>query len=174
MNAFISTQKLAKTATGNLEAFQSLADMIFGASERLLALNLNASRDFFSQVTSSMAPVTEADLHDHFAARIAAQGKSIEQTAEYFRNVTELFIQTQHEVSAYSTQQLEEASRTFTEFLEHLPLSAPEGNADFVAAMKAVMSNASATYEKFVQTTRDVAQAGLAAGATAKASKKAA
>lgn len=187
MTAFASVQKLAKAANSNVEAFQSLAEIAFGASERLVALNLDAARNLCAYAAATAVPVFEGDLNEQFASRMGVQGKSLEQIAEYFRSVNDLAIQTQGDVAAFGTQQLTEMSRNFSEFLDSIAKSAPAGSSDFVAAMKTAMSNANAAYESFVKTTRDVAETNLAAAnsalqpmlaasaaATTKASKKAA
>ncbi|NMG75145.1 phasin family protein [Aromatoleum diolicum] len=186
MNAFASVQKLAKAANSNAEAFQSLADIVFGASERLLALNLDAARNLCAYASANAVPVFEGDLQEQFASRMSAQGKSLEQAAEYFRSVNDLAIQTQGDIAAFGTQQLTQMSHGVSEFLDNVAKTAPAGSSDFVAAMKTAMSNASAAYENFVKTTRDVTETNLAAAnsalqpmlaataATTKASKKAA
>jgi len=167
MNAFASVQKLAKAANSNVEAFQSLADIVFGASERLIALNLDAARNLCAYASATAVPVFEGDLHEQLASRMGVQSKSLEQAAEYFRSVNDLTIQTQGDIAAFGTQQLGEMSRGFSEFLDNVAKSAPAGSSDFVAAMKTAMSNANAAYESFVKTTRDVAETNLAAANSA-------
>lgn len=167
MNNMVNTQKLAKAANGNIEAFQSLADTILNATERLLALNIDAARNACAFVSVAAAPVAEGDLREQFSSRLAAQNKSLEQAADYFRNVNELFIQTQGEITAFGTRQFDEASRSLGEFVEHFAHTAPAGTNDFVNAVKTAMSNASAAYESFVKTSRDVAETNLAAASNA-------
>lgn len=186
MNAFASVQKLAKAANSNVEAFQSLAEIAFGASERLIALNLDAARNLCAYAAATAVPVLEGDLHEQFASRMSVHGKSMEQAAEYFRSVNDLAIQTQGDIAAFGTQQLTDMSRSVSDFLDNVAKSAPAGSSDFVAAMKTAMSNANAAYESFVKTTRDVTETNLAAAnsalqpmlaasaTTTKASKKAA
>lgn len=167
MNAFVSAQKLAKSANGNIEAFQSLADIFFGASERFVALNLDAARQLCTYASANATPVFEADMREQFATRMNLHGKSLEQAAEYFRAINDLFIQTQGDIATFGTRQLDDMSRAFSEFLDNVASSAPAGSPDFVAAMKTAMSNATAAYESFVQTTREVAETNLAAASNA-------
>lgn len=157
MNASVSAQNLAKTANGNIEAFQSLADIVFSASERLIALNLDAARNACAYISANAAPVLEGDLREQIASRMGVHGKSLEQAAEYFRSVNDLFVQTQGDIAAFGTQQLDQTSQGFGEFLDNVAKSAPAGGSDFVAAMKTAISNVSAAYESVIKTTRDVA-----------------
>ncbi|MCC4114623.1 phasin family protein [Aromatoleum toluclasticum] len=167
MNNLVSAQKLAKAANGNIEAFQSLADTILNATERLLALNIDAARSACARVSVSAAPLVEGDMREQFASRLAAQNQSLEQAADYFRNVNELFFQTQSEIAAFGTRQFDEAARGLGEFVENFAHTAPTGTNDFVNAVKTAMSNASAAYESFVKTSRDVAETNLAAASNA-------
>lgn len=167
MHNFANAQKLAKTVQGNLDAFQNFADIMFGASEQLIALNLDAARKACTWLSASASPLTTGDLREQFAARADAQGKSLEQAADYIRNFNELFIRTQGDIAAFGTQQIEQASHVAGEIIEQLARSAPGETGDFLTAMKAAMSNATTAYENFVRTSRDVAESNLAAASNA-------
>lgn len=167
MNTFASAHKLAKAANGNIEAFQSFADIVFSATERLMALNIDAARSACACLSANAAPVVEGELREQFASRMNAQGKSLEQAAEYVRNVNELFIQTQVDIAAFGTRQFDEAASGLGEFMENFAHNAPAGTNDFVNAVKTAMTNASAAYENFVKTSRDVAETNLAAASNA-------
>ena len=110
------------------------------------------------------------------------QSKGLEQATEYFRNVNDLCIKTQSEVSELNTRHLNQITESVQSLLDNFAKSGPTGTADFVSAMKTAMSNAAAAYENFVRTSRDVAENNLAAATNAlqpmvaagKASRKAA
>nr|WP_211162177.1 phasin family protein [Aromatoleum petrolei] len=167
VNTLVTTQKLAKAANGNIEAFQTLADTILNATERLMALNIDAARNACACMSASAAPVVEGDMREQFASRLTVQNRSLEQAAEYFRNINVLFVETQGEIAAFGTRQFDEAARGLGEFVEQFAHSAPAGTNEFVNAMKTAMSNASAAYESFVKTSRDVAETNLAAASNA-------
>lgn len=167
MNNYVSAQKFAKATNGNIEAFQSFAEIIFSATERLIALNIGAARTACTCASESASPVVDGDLRGQFASRMNAQGKSLEQAAEYFRCINELFLETQGDIAAFGTRQLNELTSGFGEFMEQVAQSAPAGSSDFVDALKTAMTNASTAYENFVKTSRDVAETNLAAASNA-------
>ncbi len=168
MNTLPSVQKLTQAANGNIQAFQSFADIVLNASERLVALNIEAARTLCSTATANAAPLTASnDMRDQIAARMGTQGKMFEQAAEYFRSFNDLCAKTQSEVAELNTQRLNEVSGSVHELLDSVAKAGPTGAADIVAAMKAAMNNASAAYENMIKTTRDVTESNLAAASNA-------
>ncbi len=181
MNTLPSVQKMTQAAADNMQMFQSYADIMLNASERLVSLNIEAARAACS-LASSNVPVSGDDFRDQLASRTDMQNKGLEQATDYFRNLNELCIQTQSEVSELNTRRLNQMTESIQAQLDNLAKSGPTGTADFVSAMKTAMSNAAAAYESFVRTSRDVAENNLAAASNAlqpmvaasKASRKAA
>ena len=181
MNTLPSVQKMTQTAAENMQMLQSYAEIILNASERLVSLNISAARAACS-FASSNVPVSGDDLRTQLASRADIQSKGLEQAAEYFRNVNDLCVETQSEVSELNTRRLNQITESAQALLDNLVRSSPTGSADFVSAMKTAMSNAAAAYESFVRTSRDVAENNLAAASNAmqpmvaagKASRKAA
>jgi phasin protein len=167
MNAFVSTQKFANAANGNIAAFQSLADIVLNASEQMLALNFNAARVACAQASASAAPIVEHDPRAQFASQMGAQSKSIEQAIEYFTNVSTLLARTQGDLAEFTISQINETSRGFTEALDSFANSAPTGTSDMFAALKSAMSNATAAYENFVKNTRNLTETNIAAASQA-------
>jgi phasin protein len=167
MNTLSSVQKLTQVASGNIEAFESFAQIMLNASERLVALNLDSARSMCHLAASSAAPLGGNDMRDQFANRMNEQGKTLEQAAAYVRNVNELCIKTQNEVADLNTRRLNEVSQGMQELLDGIAKSGPAGAADIVAAIKSAMSNASTAYQNLIKTTRDVAETNLAAATNA-------
>ena len=166
MNTLVSPQKLTSTATGNISAFQSIADIVLNASGQLMALNFDAARNFCAQASAAV-PVIEGELREQVSSRMGSQAKSIEQTVEYFTSVNGLLVRTQGELADFGVRQINDASHNIGETLDQLANSAPAGATDLIAAMKSAMSNATATYENFVKNTRTLAETNLAAAGNA-------
>lgn len=181
MNTLPSVQKMTQAAAENMQMFQSYADIMLNASERLVSLNIEAARAACS-FASSNVPVSGDDFRDQLASRMDIQSKGLEQAAEYFRHVNDLCIKAQSEVAELNARRLSQITESVQVLLDNLAKSGPTGTADFISAMKTAMSNASAAYESFVRTSRDVAENNLAAASNAmqpmvaagKASRKAA
>ncbi|HJV28626.1 MAG TPA: phasin family protein [Aromatoleum sp.] len=166
MNTLVSPQQIASVATGNISAFQSLADIVMNASGQLMALNFDAARNLCVNV-SAATPVVQGDLRDQVASGMGAQAKSIEQTVEYFNSINDLLVRTQGELADFGMRQLNDASHSIAETLEQFAGAAPAGTSDMISAVKSAVSNATATYENFVKNTRSLAETNLAAAANA-------
>lgn len=174
---------MTQAAADNLQAFQAYADIVLNASQELVSLNIEATRTACSYATASAVPVVGEDMREQIASRMDVQGRSLEQAAEYIRSVNDLCIKTQTEISDLNTRRLHEMTETMQGVLDTFAKTGPTGTLDIISAMKTAMSNASAAYENFVRTSRDVAETNFAAASNAlqpmmaaagKASRKAA
>jgi len=166
MNTLPSVQKMSQAAAENMQAFQSYADIVLNASERLVSLNIEAARTACS-FASSNVPALGDDVRDQLTSRMEVQSKGLEQAADYFRNVNDLCVKTQSEIADLNTRRMNEVTESVQGLLDSFAKSAPNGAADIVSAMKTAMSNATAAYENFVKTSRDVAESNLAAATNA-------
>lgn len=166
MNTLPSVQKITQATAESMQAFQSYADIVLNASERLVSLNIEAARTACS-FASSNVPAFGDDLRDQVAARMETQGKGLEQATEYFRNINDLCIKTQAEIAELNTRRLNEVTESAQSLLDNFAKAGPAGATDIVAAMKTAMTNAAAAYENFVKTSRDVAENNLAAATNA-------
>lgn len=183
MNTFPSVQKMAQAAADNIQGFQAYAEIILNASQELASLNIEATRTACSYVTVNAVPAIGEDMREQLAARMDGQGRSLEQAAEYIRSVNDLCIKTQTEIGELNTRRLHEMTEKMQGVLDAFAKTGPTGSLDMISAMKTAMSNASAAYENFVRTSRDVTETNLAAASNAlqpmmaaasKASRKAA
>lgn len=164
MNAFATAQSFAHAANDHIEAVQSLADILFGASERLFALNIETARTLFAS-TAQDAGAT--DLQALYLSRMGRSTDAYEQMAAYVRNLSALSVQTQSELTAFGTERSAEFSRAFCEYCDKIAQGAPQGSDAFTEAFTTVLNQTAAAYESFLKTTRDVAATNFAAAGTA-------
>lgn len=166
MNAYVSAQTLASATHGNMQAFQSLAEIMLGATEQALAINLEAARKLCNGISAVAEPLAVNDLQSQFTARINAQSRAFEQTTAYMRDLAELTLRLQNELAGFGTDRLAEATRDFCELCDKLAHTAPQGSNDFLAAMKEVVTQSSAAYESLLRTSREAAESTLAAASS--------
>lgn len=114
MTNYPSMQRLTATANSSLQAFQSMAEIMLNASERLAALNVEAARSVCAFAASQKFPANGDELRDRLAGKGNAQDQSLEQAAEYLRNVNEVCLRTQSEFAELSTQHLNEISNSMS------------------------------------------------------------
>lgn len=186
MNAFAPAQTLTSATQGNIQAFQSLAEIVLGATEQALAINLDAARKLCTGLAAAAEPLAINDVQGQLTERINAQSRAFEQSAAYVRNLAELSLRVQNDLAGFGTERFAEATRSFCELCDKLAHAAPQGSNEFLAAMKQVVTQSSAAYETFVRTSREAAESTLAAASnsfpavaansapTAKASRKSA
>lgn len=163
MNAYVSAQNLASTTQKNIQAFQSLAELMLGATEQVLALNLDAARKVCNGLAATAEPLVSNDPQALLNARVNAQALAVEQGAAYVRNLTELSLRVQNELASFGTERIGDASRAFCELCDKFAHAGPQGSDDFLAAMKQVVTQSSAAYESFVRTSHEAAASTFAA-----------
>lgn len=167
MNAFVPVQALASSASGNLQAIQSFADILLSATEQALAINIDTARKLCNSFTAAAEPLTIDNLQGEISARINAQAHTLEQTAAYVRNLSELSLRVHSDLASFGTARIAEASQGFCELCDKLSHAAPQGGTDFIDAMKQVVTQSSAAYETLVRTSREAAESTFAAASKA-------
>lgn len=167
MNAFVPVQALANSASGNLQAIQSFADILLNATEQALAINIDTARKLSTSFTAVAEPLAMDNLQGEVTARINAQTLAIEQTAAYVRNLSELSLRVQNDLASFGTERIAAATQGFCELCDKLSHAAPQGGTDFIDAMKQVVTQSSAAYETLVRTSREAAESTFAAASKA-------
>lgn len=133
MTTHPAVQNLTDTANTSVQTFLSLADIVINASERLVALNVEAARSAVAFASANATPVASTDLQAQFSSCVAAHGKGIDQAAEYLRNVNEICVQTQADVAEVSAKHLNEISESVQSLFENVPTLGSVGSFDLVA-----------------------------------------
>lgn len=130
MTNYPSMQRFATTANSNLQAFQSMAEIMLSASERLAALNVEAARSFCAFAASQTLPINGEELRDRLTGKGNGntQNQGLEQAAEYLRNVNEVCLRTQSEVAELSTQHLNEISNSMSSLFGEVGAMMPTGS----------------------------------------------
>ena len=167
MNSLPSVQNLTDAANANIMTFQSFAEIVLNASERLTTLNIDAARSVFAFASANSAPLFGEGLRDPFSSRAGFQGQGLEKAAEYVRNVNDVLVKSQADVAQLSAKRMSEVTESLHAMLDGMAKSGPAGTAEIVAAMKSALNTTNATFENLIQTARDVTESNLAAAANA-------
>ncbi|MBS1188540.1 MAG: phasin family protein [Rhodocyclaceae bacterium] len=179
--------QLAAAQKANAEVMMALVRTAFNGVERLTALNISASREFFNN--------SVANVHQLLSARDAGEitklntelaKPNLDKWMEYSRNVYDLAAQVQKELTSVVETQFNTFAKDASSAVEKASASAPMGGDVFAAAMKSVLDASSKAFDNMTAVTRqftDLAEANLqaassstgkAASATSAAAKKAA
>ena len=180
-------EQLTAAQKANAEVMTTLLRTAFGGAERLTALNMAASREFFNntmagtqQLLSAKDAKAVAQLNTELAQPNAAKWM------DYSRSVYELVAEMQKEVTSVMEAQYSSFTKNATSAVEKAKTSAPVGGDVFAATMQSMLNASTKAFDNMTGMAKqlsDIAEANMAAAgkvaapaksATAAAAKKAA
>jgi phasin family protein len=180
-------EQLAAVQKANTEVLLTLLRTAFNGVERLTALNIAASRDFFNNSVANAQQLMGAKDAGEVAKLNSELAKpSVDKWMEYSRNVYNLAAEVQKELTSVVESQYSSFAKNATSAVEKATATAPVGGDVFAAAMKSVLNASSQAFENITAATKqltDIAEANIqaatsattkAASATSAAAKKAA
>ena len=139
-----TTEQLLATQQANAEVLQGLSLQVFSGLEKLVELNLTASKAALTESVSYLQALTNAkDPQQLLALQTGLFQPLAEQAASYGRHVNSIASETGAEFS-----------RAFSALLENAVANAPAGTESAVAAFKSVVSAG----QKAIETTQGSAQ----------------
>lgn len=140
-------EQLAAAQKANAEVMTTLLRAAFNGMERLAALNMAASRDFFNTAvtnTQQLLAVKDPSELSKLNANLAQPG--LEKWMDYSRNVYDLVTSVQKEVTSVVEGQYQTFSKTAAASLDKTK-SAPGGDI-FAAAMKSVLDASGRAFDQ--------------------------
>ena len=168
-------EQLANSQKANAEVMMTLVRSAFNGMEKLAALNLAASREFFNagiantqQLMSIKDPKELAKINSSLAQPGA------EKMMEYAKSISDLAASMQKEITSVMEAQYNGFAKTASAAIEKTTASAPVGGDVFGAAMKQMLQASTKAYDNMTQMAKqmtDIADANVktASSATAKA-----
>lgn len=177
--------QLAAAQKANAEVMMALLRTAFNGVERLTALNMAASREFFNnavnntqQLMGAKDPAEVAKLNSQLAK------PNVEKLTEYSRSIYDLVAQMQKEVTSVMESQYSSFTKNASSAVDKATAGAPVGGDVFAAAMKSMLSASTKAFDNMTSMAKqlsDIAEANMqvatktatkAASATAAAAKK--
>lgn len=147
--------ELNKTA---LEAVLNLAKISFDTTERLIGLNLEASKEGFADFTKSAKALVEVkDPQSLLELRSKLTEAGVEKAMDYSRNVYEVVTQTQGKLSSLYEQHSSELNKNVAAAIEKAVKSAPAGADVAIAAMKSSVAATAAAVDSVTKAAKQVA-----------------
>lgn len=171
-------EQLAAAQKANAEVMLALLRTAFNGVERLTALNVAASREFFNnsvansqQLLGAKDAATVAKLNAELAQ------PNLEKLVEYSRNVYELTTDVQKELTSVIEAQYGKLTKNAASAVQKASASAPIGGDVFAAAMNSVINASSQAFESLNSVTRqlsEIAETNIQTAAKATGTKAAA
>lgn len=163
----LNTEQLANAQKANAEMLSTLMRTAFNGLERLSALNMAASRDFFNAAVGNVQQLLAVkDPSELSRLNTSLAQPTLDKWMEYTRNVYDLVTNVQKEVANVVEGQYESFAKTASAGIDKTK-AAPGGDI-LAAAMKSMLDASSRAFEQMNAMTRqvgDIAEANLQAAA---------
>ena len=161
---FIATNK------ANLQALEGLTTQAFAGIEKLVELNMTASKALFGESFSHIQDLLAAkDAQELLALQSGVLKPLAEKSAAYVQHVQAIVVGSGAELSKTVEAKTVEAQKAFNGALESLAKNAPAGTESAVAAFKSAMTagqNAVESAQTSAKKAVEVAQSNFKAAAT--------
>jgi phasin family protein len=178
----LTVEQVVASHKANIETLFGLTNKAFEGVEKIVELNLTASKAALSEVaghTQSMLSVKDAQ--ELMALQSGLFQPLAEKTAAYSRHLYDIATSTTAEFSKAAESQAADAQKKFVGLVDSAAKNAPAGSESVVAIMKssvAAANNALESVQKAVKQATEVAEANFnavaatATSATKQATKK--
>lgn len=180
-------EQLAAAQQANAEVMMALLRTAFNGVERLTALNMAASREFFNNTVANTQQLMAAKDANAVAKVNSELAKpSVDKWVEYSRNVYDLVSEMQKEVTSVMEAQYSSFAKNAESAVAKAKASAPVGGDVFAATMQSMLGASTKAFDQMTSMAKqlaDIAEANIQAtgkavapakSATAAAAKKAA
>ncbi|TFW13209.1 phasin family protein [Massilia arenosa] len=138
----------------------SLTNTTFQGVEKLVDLHLTAAKATLEESSAAARQLLSAKDPQEFFSLTAAQAQpNAEKALSYGRQVASIAAGTQAELTKTAEGAIAETNRKVVQLIDDVTKNAPAGTENFVAAVKASISNANAGYEQFARTTKQAIEA---------------
>ncbi len=177
--------QLAAAQKANAEVMMALLRTAFNGVERLTALNMAASREFFNNAVANTQQIMGAkDANEMAKLNAQLAQPNVQKWTEYSRSIYDLVSQMQKEVTTVMESQYNSFTKNASSAVEKATASAPVGGDVFAAAMKSMLNASTKAFDNMTSMAKqlsDIAEAnmqaagkvtGKAVSATAAAAKK--
>jgi phasin family protein len=157
-------EQLAAAQKANAEVMMTLMRTAFTGVERLTALNLSASREFFNNTVASTQQLMAAKDPSEVAKLNSELAKpSVEKVVDYSRNVYDLVTQMQKEITAVMEEQYNSFTKNASSAVAKAK-TAPVGGDVFAATMESMLNASTKAFDNMTSMARqmsDIAEANL-------------
>jgi phasin family protein len=152
----MTTEQIVASHKANVETLFGLTSKAFEGMEKLVELNLTATKAALSVKDAQELMALQANLFQPFA----------EKTAAYSRHLYDIASGTSNEFTKALEAQTAAAQKQFANLVDSATSNAPAGTETAVAVMKSAVNAANTAYEsvqKAVKQATDMAEANMAA-----------
>ena len=155
----MTVEQIAAANKANMETLFGLTNKAIESVEKIVELNMAATKAAFNDVTeTAQAALGAKDVQELVALQTSLAQPVVEKAVAYSRSIYEIASQTQEEVSKMFETQVAEANKTFAAALDKAAKSAPAGSDVAVAAVKSAIAAANSAYDSVTKAAKQVAE----------------
>ena len=166
----LTNEQILAAHKANMETLFGLTTKAFEGVEKLVELNLTASRAALNEAAShTQAVLSVKDVQELMALQAGLLQPLAEKTASYSRHLYDIASGTGTEFSKVAEAKASEVQKNFASMVDAAAKNAPAGSETAVAVMKSAVSaanNAFDSVQKAVKQATDAAEANFNAMAT--------
>ena len=163
----MTTEQIVASHKANVETLFGLTSKAFEGMEKLVELNLTATKAALSESAhSTKAALSVKDAQELMALQANLFQPLAEKTAAYSRHLYDIASGTSNEFTKALEAQTAAAQKQFSNLVDFSISNAPAGSETAVAMMKSAVNAANNAYEsvqKAVKQATDMAEANMAA-----------
>jgi phasin family protein len=167
----LNTEQFAAAYQSNLETLFALSQTAFSSVEKMVALNLTATKsNLKDSQDSARAVFAVKDPQELLAWNAQQLQPAAEKALAYSKLMYEIATSTQAEFSKVAESKLADANSKFVAMIDAAAKNAPPGSETAVAMMKSAMAAATSAYDSISKATKqavDMAEANVSAATNA-------
>ncbi len=160
-------EQLTAAQKANAEVMMALLRTAFNGVERLTALNMAASRDFFNNTVANAQQLMAAKDAGEVAKLNGELAKpNVDKLVEYSRSVYDLVSEMQKEVTSVMEAQYSTFTQNATSAVEKAKAAAPVGGDVFAATMQSMLGASTKAFDQMTSMAKqlsDIAEANIQA-----------
>ena len=171
-------EQLSAAQKANAEVMMALLRTAFNGVERLTALNMAASREFFNNTVANAQQLMAAkDVNAVTKLNSELAQPNVEKLMEYSRNVYDLVSAMQKEVTSVMEAQYSSFTKNAESAVAKAKASTPVGGDVFAATMQSMLGASTKAFDQMTSMAKqlsDIAEANIQAAAKSNAPVKSA
>jgi len=142
-------EQISAAQKANAEVMMALLRTAFNGVERLTALNMAASREFFNNTVANAQQLLAAKDVNEVAAKLNTDltKPNVDKWMDYSRSVYDLAAQMQKEMTSVMEAQYSTFTKTANSAVEKAKTSAPVGGDVFAATMQSMLNASTKAFD---------------------------
>ena len=163
--------QFAELQKSQIDTLFALSHTVFGATERLVDLNLAATKALLEESADKAQELLSVkDVQELLAVGGGFAQPTFDKFVSYGRNVYSITSGATNDVSKIVETQIAEGNKKFAEMIEFAANSAPTGSEPVVSMLKSALAATNTAYDTFTKATKqaaDIVESNLAAATNA-------